>query len=227
MIAAAIAALNDVFSPPFRAVLWKSLGLTLVLLIGVWFGLQALLSLFVALPYPWLETTIAIVAGLGVFVGLIFLIAPVTALMAGLFQDEIAETVEQTHYPADRPGRALSLAESIPAALKFTALVIGVNLVALMLLLVPGINFAVFFIANGYLLGREFFEFAARRFHSPEEARRLRRAHRLTIWIAGLLIAGLLAIPLANLLTPLFATAFMIHLHKRLTAGRERVAGSR
>ena len=62
MIAAAIAALNDVFSPPFRAVLWKSLGLTLVLLIGVWFGLQALLSLFVALPYPWLETTIAIVA---------------------------------------------------------------------------------------------------------------------------------------------------------------------
>ena len=95
MIAAAIAALNDVFSPPFRAVLWKSLGLTLVLLIGVWFGLQALLSLFVALPYPWLETTIAIVAGLGVFVGLIFLIAPVTALMAGLFLWSAVQIIRQ------------------------------------------------------------------------------------------------------------------------------------
>lgn len=219
MIAAALAAFTDVFSPPFRAVLWRSLGLTIALLIGVWFGLQALLSLFVALPYPWLETTIAIVAGLGFFVGLVFLVAPVTSLMAGLFQDDIAEVVERTHYPGDRPGQALSLARSIPAALKFTALVIGVNLVALLLLLVPGVNVAVFFIANGYLLGREFFEFAAFRFRPPAEARRLRRAHAGTIWIAGLLIAGLLAIPIANLLTPLFATAFMVHLYKQLEPG--------
>ena len=220
MIAAALAALNDVLSPPFRAVMWRSLGLTLLFLIGAWLALQAVLARLVDLPLAWLETTLAVVTGLGTFLGMVFLIAPVTSLIAGLAQDEIADLVEETHYPADPPGRALPLADAIAAALKFTLLVLIVNLLALLLVLLPGINIAVFFLANGYLLGREFFEFAARRHHSAADARRLRKAHGGTIMLAGLLIAALLSIPLANLFTPLFATAFMVHLHKRLAVRR-------
>jgi len=70
---------------------------------------------------------------------------------------------------------------------------------------------------NGYLLGREFFEFAAMRFRPPAEARAFRSKHSSTVFMAGLLIAGFLAIPFVNLLTPLFAAGLMVHLHKKVS----------
>ena len=36
-------------------------------------------------------------------------------------------------------------------------------------------------------------------------------------FLAGLVIAGFLAVPLLNLVTPLFAAAMMVHLHKMLS----------
>src|SRR5690606_42140482 len=98
------------------------------------------------------------------------------------------------------------------------------NLLALVLLLVPGVNIAAFFLVNGYLLGREFFEFAAMRLLPEAEAKALRRRNAGTIFLAGLVVAAFLAVPLLNLLTPLFAAAMMVHLHK-MVAGRDaRVA---
>jgi CysZ protein len=47
---------------------------------------------------------------------------------------------------------------------------------------------------------------------------RLRRRNSRTIFAAGLLIAAFLAIPIVNLLGPLFATAFMVHVAKRIAA---------
>ena len=86
---------------------------------------------------------------------------------------------------------------------------------ALALLLAPVTAIiAGFFLVNGYLLGREFFEFAAMRFRTPAEARLFRSKHSSTVFLAGLLIAGFLAIPIVNLLTPLFAAGLMVHLHK-------------
>ena len=54
----------------------------------------------------------------------------------------------------------------------------------------------------------------AMRFRPPPEARAFRAKHRGTVFLAGLLIAGFLAIPIVNLLTPLFAAGLMVHLHK-------------
>ena len=52
----------------------------------------------------------------------------------------------------------------------------------------------------------------------PEaEAKALRRRHAGTVFLAGLVIAGFLAIPLLNLATPLFAAAMMVHLHKAIS----------
>jgi CysZ protein len=142
----------------------------------------------------------------------------VTALIAGLFLDDVAELVERTGYPADPPGKAMPAIAALWLSLKFLGVVILGNIVALLLLLVPGINVAAFFVVNGYLLGREFFEFAAMR-HRPEaDARAMRRRNRLTVFLAGLVIAAFLAVPLLNLLTPLFAAAMMVHLHKMMAA---------
>jgi CysZ protein len=226
---AARAAASQLFSQEFRSVFFKTLGLTLLALAALWLGLKELFE-WLALPWlealmpgvpdwaGWLGVVAAIVAGVGLALGLALLIAPVTAVVAGLFLDDIAETVERTDYPLDPPGKPVPTFRSIVLALKFFAIVVVGNLIALLLLLVPGINIAAFFLVNGYLLGREFFEFAAMRFRPEADAKALRSRNAGTIFLAGLVIAAFLAVPLLNLLTPLFAAAMMVHLHKAISA---------
>ena len=143
---------------------------------------------------------------------------------AGIFLDDAAENLEETYYPDDPPGAAMPIAEGIVLAIKFTGVVILGNLVALILLLVPGINLIAFFVINGYLLGREFFEFAARRFGPADRARMLRAKYGMTIFGAGLAIAGFMAVPILNILTPMFGAALMVHLHKAIAAREVRKA---
>lgn len=233
---AARAAMSRLFTPEFRSVFLKSLGLTVLMLVAAWFGLAQLFD-WLAMPWldrllpglpswaGWLGVVAAIIAGIGLALGLAMLIAPVTAFVAGLFLDDVAELVERADYPADPPGRAMPALPALWMSLKFLGVVILGNIVALLLLLVPGINIAAFFVVNGYLLGREFFEFAAMR-HRPEaEARAMRRRNGFTVFLAGLVIAAFLAVPLLNLLTPLFAAAMMVNLHKRVAARESAAAG--
>lgn len=231
---AARTAALELLSPPFRAVFLKTLGLTLLALVALWFGLTSLVEW---LALPWLQTLLpgipswagwlgGIIAAIALAFGMALLIPPVTAVVAGLFLDDIAEVVERTDYPGDPTGRAMPALRSLVLSARFLAVVILGNIVALLLLLVPGVNIAAFFIVNGYLLGREFFEFAAMRFRGEEEARALRRHYAGTVFLAGLLIAAFLAVPLLNLLTPLFAAAVMVHLHKAISV-REVARSSR
>ncbi len=213
--------ISQLFSPPFRGVLWKSIGLTIAMFIGMWFALQSASSTFL-LPvlsvYPWLSTALAWVLGAGLVLGMGFLIAPVTSVFAGVFLDEIAEEVETTHYPEDLPGKALSFTQSFGITLRFFGLVLLGNFLALMLVLFLGLGVLVFFILNGYLLGREYFQFAALRHHSLLEVESLRKKFSFEIFLAGLAIAVVLSIPVVNLLTPLFAGALMVHVYKGVAA---------
>ncbi|WP_265515962.1 sulfate transporter family protein [Nitratireductor luteus] len=226
---AARAAASQLFTRPFRGAFFKSLGLTLLVLAGLWFGLRELFEFYV-LPFlnvfmpdlpgwaGWLGLVGALFAGIGLALGLALLIAPITAIIAGLFLDDVAEAVETTSYPDDPPGSPVPLVPAIVMSIKFLGVVILGNLLALLLLLVPGVNMIAFFIVNGYLLGREFFEFAAMRYRPEAEAKALRRRHGSTVFLAGLVIAAFLAVPFLNLLTPLFAAAMMVHLHKMVSA---------
>ncbi|HYJ59513.1 MAG TPA: sulfate transporter family protein [Methyloceanibacter sp.] len=215
MLAAAGQAFQELFTPPFRAVLLKCVGFTIALMalliaVIVWgFGY------FATLP-GWIETTIQWLGGLGLVIGSIFLIPPVTSLIAGLYLDEIATVVERERFPADPPGRELPALQSILLAGRFFIVVLVVNLVALFLLLVPGVNLIAFYLGNGYLLGREYFELAAMRHIPVAGARRLRKANRLKVLLCGIVIAGLASVPILNLVTPIFATAFMMRIYKGL-----------
>ena len=222
-------ALRNLFAPETRSVFWKVIGLTLLVLAGLWFALR---ETFIAYAMPWVDALIpgmpdwagwltfifGIFASIGLALALALLLSSVTAIIAGLFLDDVAEVIEKRDYPGDRPGTAMPIGAAMLASLKFFGIVLVGNIIALMLLLVPGVNVIAFFLVNGYLLGREFFEFAAMRFRSPEEARLFRSRHSGTVFTAGLVIAGFLAIPVINLLTPLFAAGMMVHLHKLLTA---------
>jgi CysZ protein len=96
-------------------------------------------------------------------------------------------------------------------ALQFTAVMVLLNLLVLPLYLVPVVNVVAFYGINGYLLSREYFDLVALRRLDARAAQRLRQAQRGRLFVAGLLIAGLLTIPLVNLLAPLIAAAFMVH----------------
>jgi CysZ protein len=164
----------------------------------------------------WFDAAVAIVSALGIAAGMAMLIAPASAVIAGLFLDDAAERVERSAYPADAPGQALPLGQSILSSLRFFVVVIAANLVALIFLLVPGVNIVIFFLVNGYLLGREYFEFAAGRYVGPARARAWRSRNQGRVWLAGLAIGLFLMVPILNLLTPLFAAIFMVHYVKAL-----------
>lgn len=216
MIEAALASVRQIFTPKFRTVLIKTMALTLALLALVWVGLEKLvvaaLALPIAAPYPWLTAILSFIGGIGLFIGLAFLITPVSFLVAGFFFDELAEDVERELDPNEAPGRALPLGQATWLAVEFAAVALIVNLIALLLLLAPGVNAVAFFGANAYLFGRGYFELAAMRYVPATEARRLRKANELRLFTAGLVMAAMLAIPIVNLLTPLFGTAFMVRI---------------
>ena len=76
---------------------------------------------------------------------------------------------------------------------------------------------AIFWLLNGYLLGREYFQFAAMRYRSEADARTLRKKYSFEVFAVGMVIAGFISIPILNLLTPVFAAKAMVHLHKAVS----------
>jgi CysZ protein len=225
LIQAVFTAAREVFSPALRSFLWKSLALTVALLVLVWLGLTRLFDYFLSdhdliAAYPIVDSFAFFLAGFGLFVALVYLLPAITAIVAGYFLDDVAEVVERQDYPADRPGEALPFGKAILYGLRFAGLSLLVNLAALLLFFIPGINIGVFFVANAYLLGREYFELAAGRFWSSADVAQLRREHRGTVLAAGAVLAGLVLVPVLNLITPIFGAVLMVHLHKKLMARR-------
>jgi uncharacterized protein involved in cysteine biosynthesis len=235
MLNAAVKALSQILSPPMRSILWRSIGLALVMVTVLAIALQRALSWLATSGEGWAEAMlgpgfqtplnvlawiVSIAAGLGVVLGGIFLMPAITSLVASIFVDEAAEHVEREHYPAERPGVALPLGAALLEGGKTAALTILVYLVALPFVFLAGAGFIVFFIATAWLLGREYFELAAMRFRSPEEAKAMRKDNAAVIFTAGLIIAAFVSIPIVNLATPLFGMAFMVHMHKKLSGPR-------
>jgi len=235
MIDAAVKALSQILSPPMRSILWRSIGLALVLVTVLAIGLQRLLSWFASHGEGWAEAmlgptfhtplnllawVVSIAAGLGVVLGGIFLMPAITSLVASFFVDEVADHVEREHYPAERPGVALPLGLAFSEGIRTSLLTILVYLIALPFVLIAGAGFLAFFIATAWLLGKQYFELAAMRFRSPADARLMRKENAAAIFTAGLLIAAFVSIPIVNLATPLFGMAFMVHMHKLLSRSR-------
>jgi CysZ protein len=227
LIQAGFAAWRQVLSPPLRRVLWKSLALTVALLVIAWFALTRLFDHFLtnqlpAADHPLLEGFAYFLAGAGLFVALAYLLPAASAIVAGYFLDDVAEVVERVDFPGDPVGRPLPLGRALLYGFRFAGLSLLVNLAALVLFFVPVVNIGAFFLANSYLLGREYFELAAGRFHTMEEASRMRVENRGTVLAAGAMLAALVLVPILNLLTPLVGVALMVHVHKRLERDRFR-----
>jgi CysZ protein len=216
MLSDALESFIQIFSPPFRKVMWKSLGLTAIVLFLLGLGLDRLASSLMPAAPTWLSWILSIVVAVGLIASLTILAAPTASLVAGFYLDDIADTVEREIVPLGPRGRPLPLPASLYVGLRFGALSLLVNLAILALTLFTGVGFVGFFVLNGYLLGREYFELAAMRHLPFSEAVELRRQRSFNVFIAGIIVAVFVAVPLLNLFTPLFATAFMTRTVKRL-----------
>ncbi|NOR61113.1 MAG: hypothetical protein GQ535_01295 [Rhodobacteraceae bacterium] len=219
-------AVSQLFDPKFMWVLIKAVGLSLVLFGGAYFGLiwLAVTVLPGSITLPWLgEIPIgdwfSAVAFTGALVMAVFLMFPVAAIFLGFFLEEIADAVEGKHYPSLPKVQALPFGQIMGEALRFLMVMILANLLALIIyfastLLAP----VIFYIVNGFLLGREYFQLVAMRRLGERAATKLRKAHRWEIWFAGILMAVPLSIPIVNILVPLLGVATFTHVFHRLNS---------
>ncbi|GHE02218.1 membrane protein [Defluviimonas sp. 20V17] len=222
-------ALGQIGDPRFRRVLWLGLGLTLLLLIGIYAATLGVIAFFTpdAVTLPWLGWSVPLHMALGLGAGLVmllasvFLMVPVSGAFSGLFLDQVAAAVEARHYPALPPPPPLPWSEMLVDGLAFFALTAVANLLALGLGLFAGPLAPLLFLAvNGFVLGQGFFQLAAMRRLGRRGAGALRRRHLGQIWLAGVLMALPLWVPIVNLLVPILGAATFTHMFHRLSGLR-------
>lgn len=212
MIGAFIKAVGQLSDRAIRRALWISLALSATVMAGLWTAIAYMLTHTRLFQSGWLEAAVDFLGGAAAVVFTWLLFPAVISAFIGLHVEGIARAVEARHYPDLPPARGQPLASSILTALRFSALMVALNLIALVFLVVPPLFPFVFLGLNGYLLGREYFELVAHRRIRPEEARLFGKAHRVRLFAFGVVIAALLAVPGVNLLAPVIATAAMVHL---------------
>ncbi len=222
-------ALGQIGDPRFRKVLLLGVALTFALLVAAYAGLLWLINIFVGdqatLPIlgevTWLNDLLSVSSFLFMMVLSVFLMVPVASAITSMFLDEVAQAVEDQHYPRLPPAQRIPFGDALMDTLSFLGVLIVANLLALILyaLFTPFALF-IFWGMNGFLLGREYFTLAAMRRLGREGARKLRAKHATTIWIAGILMAVPLSVPLVNLLIPILGAATFTHIYHGLSDNR-------
>jgi CysZ protein len=221
MFASMARAARLIFDPAFAGIVVKALLLTLLLFAAALTLAEYALSLLPVLGNPVVNQALEWLAPVLFLFGGVVLGPPVAALFASLFLDQIAARIEARDYPGV-VARPASFIATLRAGLKLAALVLGINLVLLPIDIgLPVFGELLSVVANGWLLGREYFELSALRHRGIGEAENLRRQNMGAIWIGGILIALTSMIPLLNLAAPLFGTAMMVHLFHRALSRNE------
>ncbi|MFO8126850.1 EI24 domain-containing protein [Yoonia sp.] len=214
----AIAQLPD---PRFRSVLWRGIGLTIALLIGLYAGLLWLIEWLteepITLPGVGEVTWVGDLLGWGslglIIVMSIFLMVPVASAITSIFLDEVAQAVEDKHFSSLPDVPHVSFWDGLRDTVNFLAVLIAANIFAFVLYAIfPFAAIFIFYALNGFLLGQEYFQLAAMRRIGRARAKELRKQHQLKIWLAGCLMAVPLSFPLVNLVIPILGAATFTHL---------------
>ncbi len=181
------------FSPPLRAVLWKSIGLALALIVVVGIALDRLIVQLVGAGSASLETTLGPQAhAAGERSGLAavdcrrprhrrrqrFPDAGGDRRRRQFFRRPRSATKSNARIIRPiRPARRCRCGLRSGKARKTALLAVVIYLCAAPFMLFAGFGAVIFFLATAYILGREYFELAAMRFRPPAEAKLLRKRH--------------------------------------------------
>ncbi len=225
IFAAFFAALGQIGDGRFARVFWLGIALSFALLIAASALFLAVLgsltgdtvTLPLIGPVTWVGDLVSW-AGFGVALLLsVFLMVPVASAITSMFLDTVADAVEARHYPHLPPATPVPFATALRDTVNYLGVLIGVNVLAILLYLVLPIGtLLIFWAVNGFLLGREYAYLAAMRREGPDGARAFWKRHRGTLWLAGVLMAIPLTVPVVNLAIPILGAATFTHLYHRL-----------
>ncbi|MCK0119155.1 EI24 domain-containing protein [Loktanella sp. F6476L] len=220
-------AIGQMPDPRFRRVLWLGIMLTIALLVGayaliLWF-ISATTSEGIEIPgvdgpVTWIGDLLGWGSLAIMLVLSVLLMVPVASAITSLFLDDVAQAVEDKHYPHLKPVPRVPFFDGLRDTVNFLGVLIGANILAIFAYMaLPFLSFAIFYGLNGYLLGREYFQVVAMRRLGHQGAKDLRKQHKGQIWMAGCLMAVPLSIPLINLVIPILGAATFTHLFHRLS----------
>jgi len=216
MLTAFFLAFGDLFAANQRRAVVLSLLSALVLLFLLWLGATALLQLVHFTGFVWLDRAIGVLGSLGGFFFAWLMFPAMSAAALGFLLDGVAASVERRHYPLLPPPRRQSFGEILRISLRLAVLAIVVNVIALPFIFWPVINLMVYYGSNGYLVGREYFVLVALRRLDAAAADAMWRRYRMRLILVGAMVAFLLSLPIVNLVAPVWATAFLVHLFEGL-----------
>jgi len=206
-------ALRDAVAPGQRRALLISIVAAFLVFLALHAAVAWGIEIFRPQDYAWLRWPLQILGDFAVM-GLAWLLFPaVSTTILSFFLDRVLDRLERQHYPALPPAHAVPLSAVLRSGARLLGLTIALNLLALPIYLaIPAINLFLFYLLNGYLLSREYFDLVALRRLDGVAARTLWRERRGRWIVAGVAIAALLSLPIANLAAPLVAAALMLHL---------------
>lgn len=205
-------AARSVFAPGMFVVFFQSVALTLFVLMGFIFlgtiATGAFLSAFDITLGAWRTAGVGLLSSLMAW----FLFPGIMPLIVNFFDVKIMRLIEQHDYPAAPAPQEPPLMPELWHDVRFTLGAIALNLLVLPLYFVPLLNIFVFYSLNGFLLGREFFNVAARRHVGIAAAEALRKQHSRIITLGGAALVFCATVPFINLLAPFWGIAVMTHL---------------
>jgi uncharacterized protein involved in cysteine biosynthesis len=214
MLSSFAKAIGQLSDRTFRRVLLLGVaatgGLYLLLYVVVGWGLTQV-KVF---DLGWANALLDILGTLAVLATTLLIFPGVATLVLSFLLEDIALAVEAKYYPGLPPPRKQGVIEVSWGALRFAAVTVLVNILALpvtIALALAGIGIGFYIMINGYLLAREYFELVAWRRMPLAEVDALRRAHAGRLWLMGMVVTFLSTIPVINLTAPLIGTAAMLH----------------
>lgn len=215
MLSAFVKGIDQLSDRATRKYLWFSIISALITFVLLWSAVGWLLRETSISNIGWLEGAIDLLGGIATLALTWFLFPATVSAVIGLFLDQVADCVEKRHYPNLPTAAGLPLGESIVMSMKFLGILISLNILMLPFLFLGPLFPFVFYLVNGYLLGREYFELVASRRLPPAEVTKLRKARQGSVMAVGVVIAFALTVPVVNLLMPVVATSAMVHLFER------------
>ena len=206
----------QLFDKRVRKVLLQVLACTAVIYAALFWFLWKFLAETELFSTGWLESISDFLGGALVFILSLIFFPSIAIIVIGLFLEPIIAAVEAKHYPDLPPPRTQPIIETIISTVKFALSAILVNIIMLPFLLIPFFNLIIFYSFNGYLFSREYFELVALRRIDAKTVKKLRKKYKFYLLSGGVVIVFLMTIPFVNIIAPVIATAFMVHLFEKI-----------
>jgi hypothetical protein len=130
------------------------------------------------------------------------------------FIEEIAFEIEKIHYQDLKNPREIPFMENLSCAVRFGFKAFFINIFALFFMIIPVIGVLFYYIINGLLVSREYFQIISLRRIKDKEVMRLYKKRSKKYILAGIFVVFLMTLPIINIFAPIIATSMFVHLSK-------------